>query len=108
MARGLDADDIPCPSAHDPGRNPHRTQAGWHPATVRAIRALGDIPALLADADPADKAELYRLLAVGLVWDPTTHTATTEAGVGAIARPAAPDSTGRAGHVGITSVRGGT
>jgi site-specific DNA recombinase len=41
IARGLDADGIPCPSAHDPVRNPHRRQDGWQPATVRAILENG-------------------------------------------------------------------
>ena len=79
------------------------------PGQIRELlRALGDIPALLAAAHPVDKAERYGLLAVGLVWDPTTRTATAEAGVGAASQPTALHTTGGAGHVGDQSVRGGT
>jgi hypothetical protein len=37
IARTLDADGIPCPSAHDPARNRHRSAAGWATGTVLAI-----------------------------------------------------------------------
>jgi DNA invertase Pin-like site-specific DNA recombinase len=37
IANALDADGIPCPSAHDPARNRHRSSAGWRTGTVRAI-----------------------------------------------------------------------
>jgi site-specific DNA recombinase len=37
IARALDADDIACPSAHDPARNRHRSAAGWRTGTVLAI-----------------------------------------------------------------------
>ncbi|GAC1379045.1 MAG: recombinase family protein [Marmoricola sp.] len=37
IARGLNAEGIACPSAHDPARNPHRHQNGWQVSTVRAI-----------------------------------------------------------------------
>lgn len=39
IARGLDADDIPCPAAADPERNPHRCGDRWQSSTVRAILA---------------------------------------------------------------------
>lgn len=37
ICRDLDADAIPCPSAHDPGRNRHRTGANWTAGAVLAI-----------------------------------------------------------------------
>ncbi|WP_051515996.1 recombinase family protein [Candidatus Blastococcus massiliensis] len=37
IASRLNADGIPCPSAHDRRRNPHRKADGWQAATVRAI-----------------------------------------------------------------------
>src|SRR5271157_1549716 len=39
IARALNDAGIPCPSAADPGRNPHRTGAGWTLRTVAAILA---------------------------------------------------------------------
>ncbi len=37
IAEGLTADGIPCPSAHDPRRNPHREGIAWSKGAVRAI-----------------------------------------------------------------------
>jgi site-specific DNA recombinase len=37
IARALNDAGIPCPSAADPGRNPHRTGAGWTLGTVATI-----------------------------------------------------------------------
>jgi site-specific DNA recombinase len=37
IARALNDAGIPCPSAADPGRNPHRTGAGWTLGTVTTI-----------------------------------------------------------------------
>ncbi len=37
IARALNEAGIPCPSAADPGRNPHRTGAGWTLGTVTTI-----------------------------------------------------------------------
>ncbi|MFF3877528.1 recombinase family protein [Streptomyces sp. NPDC001978] len=37
IARALNDADIPCPSAADPQRNPHRTHRQWTLTTVRAI-----------------------------------------------------------------------
>ena len=37
IARALNEAGIPCPSAADPGRNPHRTGAGWTLGTVATI-----------------------------------------------------------------------
>ncbi len=37
IAEGLTADDIPCPSAHDPARNTHRSGIAWNKGTIRAI-----------------------------------------------------------------------
>ena len=37
IASRLNAEEIPCPSAHDPKRNPHRDGSGWQAATIRAI-----------------------------------------------------------------------
>ena len=39
ITRALNDAGIPCPSAADPGRNPHRTGAGWTLRTVAAILA---------------------------------------------------------------------
>jgi site-specific DNA recombinase len=37
IARALNEAGVPCPSAADPGRNPHRTGAGWTLGTVATI-----------------------------------------------------------------------
>jgi Recombinase len=37
IAEGLTRDGIPCPSAHDPGRNRHRCGIAWPKSAVRAI-----------------------------------------------------------------------
>ena len=37
IAARLNADDVPCPSAHDPQRNPHRSGTGWMKSSVRTI-----------------------------------------------------------------------
>ncbi|WP_285498465.1 recombinase family protein, partial [Actinomadura sp. NBRC 104425] len=37
IAEGLTRDGIPCPSAHDRARNPHREGTAWAKGTVRAI-----------------------------------------------------------------------
>jgi DNA invertase Pin-like site-specific DNA recombinase len=37
IARALNEAGIPCPSASDPGRNPHRTGTGWTLGTVTTI-----------------------------------------------------------------------
>ncbi|MFF5010540.1 recombinase family protein [Streptomyces phaeochromogenes] len=37
IAAQLTRDGIPCPSAHDPARNPHRAKTAWQQGTVRAI-----------------------------------------------------------------------
>jgi DNA invertase Pin-like site-specific DNA recombinase len=37
IAGALDTDGIPCPSAHDPARNRHRSAAGWTTGTVLSI-----------------------------------------------------------------------
>ena len=39
IARGLNDAAIPCPSAADPGRNPHRSGQAWTLGAVRAILA---------------------------------------------------------------------
>ncbi len=39
IAEGLTRDGIPCPSAHDPGRNAHRCGIAWNKFAVRAILA---------------------------------------------------------------------
>jgi site-specific DNA recombinase len=39
IAERLTADGIPCPSAHDPARNPHRCGLAWSKGAVRAILA---------------------------------------------------------------------
>jgi len=37
IARALNEAGVPCPSAADPARNPHRTAAGWTLGTVTTI-----------------------------------------------------------------------
>ncbi len=37
IAGVLDADGVPCPSAHDPACNRHRNGAGWTVGTVLAL-----------------------------------------------------------------------
>ncbi|MGW1915705.1 recombinase family protein [Streptomyces sp. NPDC002076] len=37
IALRLNHDGIPCPSAHDAARNPHRTKKAWQAGAVRAI-----------------------------------------------------------------------
>jgi hypothetical protein len=37
IARALNEARVPCPSAADPGRNPHRSGAGWTLGTVTTI-----------------------------------------------------------------------
>jgi site-specific DNA recombinase len=37
IAGALNRDGVSCPSAHDPGRNPHRSGAGWTTGTVLTI-----------------------------------------------------------------------
>jgi site-specific DNA recombinase len=37
IARALNDAGVPCPSAADPGRNPHRTGAGWTLGTIATI-----------------------------------------------------------------------
>lgn len=37
IAEGLTRDGVPCPSAHDPVRNPHRSGTGWSKHAVRTI-----------------------------------------------------------------------
>jgi site-specific DNA recombinase len=39
MTRALNDAGVPCPSAADPARNPHRTGAGWTLRTVAAVLA---------------------------------------------------------------------
>jgi hypothetical protein len=39
ITRALNDAGVPCPSAADPGRNPHRTRTGWTLRTVAAILA---------------------------------------------------------------------
>jgi hypothetical protein len=39
IAEGLTRDGIPCPSAHDPGRNKHRSGIAWSKGAIRVILA---------------------------------------------------------------------
>lgn len=39
IARSLNTEGVPCPSAHDPNRNTHRPQNGWQVSSLRAIIA---------------------------------------------------------------------
>lgn len=51
--------------------------------TAQQIRALihghGDLPTAIRDADPEDKATLYRGLRLKLTYQPATHTVRAEA-----------------------------
>ena len=46
-------------------------------------QALGDIVTVLRDADPADKAEVYRQLGLRLTYQPETQTVRAEADLSA-------------------------
>jgi len=68
IARALDREGIPSPSAHDPSRNRHRHQDGWAESTVRAIltnprytgrQVWGRQPRHESLVDPADVAAGY-------------------------------------------------
>ena len=63
ITRALNDAGVPCPSAADPGRNPHRTGSGWTLRTVAAILAnprytgrqvWNRQPSQAVLADPAD------------------------------------------------------
>jgi hypothetical protein len=43
ITRALNDAGIPCPSAADPKRNPHRTGAAWAPGTVTSILGLAGL-----------------------------------------------------------------
>jgi hypothetical protein len=45
------------------------------------VAALGDILTVLAEADPADKAEVYRQLGLRLTYQPTTNTVRAEVNI---------------------------
>ena len=47
------------------------------------VHALGDIVTTLSDADPADKAEVYRQLGLRLTYHPDTQTVHAEADLNA-------------------------
>ncbi|MEV0724328.1 hypothetical protein AB0I37_16310 [Micromonospora purpureochromogenes] len=47
------------------------------------VQALGDIVTVLRDADPADKAEVYRQLGLRLTYQPETQTVRAEADLSA-------------------------
>jgi hypothetical protein len=47
------------------------------------VHALGDIVLALAEADPADKAEVYRQLGLRLTYHPDTQTVYAQADLGA-------------------------
>jgi site-specific DNA recombinase len=64
MARALDEAGVPCPSAADPGRNPHRSGAAW---TLRTVATILGNPRYTGrqvwnrqrtDADLADPADV--------------------------------------------------
>ena len=63
ITRALNDAGVPCPSAADPGRNPHRTGSGWTLRTVAAILAnprytgrqvWNRLPSQAVLADPAN------------------------------------------------------
>ncbi|MBO4205688.1 hypothetical protein [Micromonospora echinofusca] len=47
------------------------------------VRSLGDIIAVLRDADPADRAGAYRQLGLRLVYQPETQTVRAEVNLNA-------------------------
>lgn len=68
IARALDREGVPSPSAHDPSRSRHRHQEGWAESAVRAIltnprytgrQVWGRQPRHEALVDPADVAAGY-------------------------------------------------
>jgi hypothetical protein len=66
--------------------NPDRNLGPRLGLTVEQITALlgdiGDILTALADADPRDKAQVYRQLGLRLTYDPDTQTARAEIDLG--------------------------
>jgi hypothetical protein len=54
-----------------------------HAEIATLVRALGDILTVLRDADPADKAEVYRQLGLRLTYHPQTQTVHAEADLSA-------------------------
>ncbi|WP_026189944.1 hypothetical protein [Salinispora mooreana] len=62
------------------GTTPHRLTRAEITALVTA---LGDIAAVLRDADPADKAKVYRQLGLRLNYQPETQTVRAEVNLSA-------------------------
>jgi site-specific DNA recombinase len=66
IARALNEAGVPCPSASDPARNPHRTGAGWTLGTIVTILANPRYPGRQVwnrqrtDRDLADPADVSR------------------------------------------------
>src|SRR6516162_10289775 len=69
ITRALNDAAVPCPSAADPGRNPHRTGSGWTLRTVAAIlgnprytgrQVWNRQPSEAVLADPADTSLGHR------------------------------------------------
>mgnify|MGYP003948815055 CR=1 FL=1 len=50
IARALNEAGVPCPSAADPGRNKHRTGAGWTLGTVTTIVSFAVMAVALGSA----------------------------------------------------------
>ncbi len=55
ITRALNDAGVPCPSASDPGRNPHRTGAGWTLRTVAAILANPRYTGQVWNRQPSDQ-----------------------------------------------------
>jgi site-specific DNA recombinase len=63
IARALNEAGVPCPSAADPHRNPHRPGSGWTPGTVTTILQNPRYTGLQVwnrrtDRDLADRADV--------------------------------------------------
>jgi hypothetical protein len=67
-------------------RHPHSSRSGARRMSREEITALvdevADAVAVLRQADPADKAEVYRQLGVRLTYHPETQTVSAQAHVG--------------------------
>ena len=91
----------PRPKPNAPGTQPERARRRHGPPMTREqiasiVTALGDILAVLRDADPADKAEIYSQLGLRLTYQPGQRIVRAEAHL---------DQTP---HWDFDSVRGGT
>jgi hypothetical protein len=66
IARALNDAAVPCPSAADPGRNPHRSGTAWS-----RKQGAADSP---VPAQAADLISYLRAKGITLTYDPGEHT----------------------------------